>query len=173
MGRIAAILDTAAWVLYRQGKIDDAEPYIRSAYAISKGATIALHDLVILAKLGCGAEAVKIFTDARSRSDFASLDAESIEEARSAIGADVEKYQGTAPKADRVQVSVLADESGKVLDAAGQADAVTAAKALRLPPIGWPGHRLRTVRTAELIKDGADWKLYQSFINKPAQDVEP
>jgi hypothetical protein len=32
---------------------------------------------------------------------------------------------------------------------------------------------MRSVRTVELMKDGANWKLVQSFVVKPAQEVEP
>ena len=68
---------------------------------------------------------------------------------------------------------VLVDESGKVLDASGPAEAAAASKSLILPLIEWPEHQMRSVRTVELMKDGANWKLVQSFVVKPAQEVEP
>ena len=72
-----------------------------------------------------------------------------------------------------MQVVVLVGESGKVLDASGPADAAAAAHSFDLPRIEWPGHQMRSVRTVELTKDGASWKLVQSFVVKPAQEVEP
>ena len=173
MSRLAMMLDTAGWILYRQGKTEAAEAYLRSAYAISPRAAIGLHDSVILARLGQTEEGAKRFNETRSREDFATADAMEAEEARSALGAALDSLKETAHKGDRVQVVVLVGESGKVLDASGPADAAAAAHSFDLPRIEWPGHQMRSVRTVELTKDGASWKLVQSFVVKPAQEVEP
>jgi tetratricopeptide (TPR) repeat protein len=171
MNRLAIMLDSAGWILYRQGKIEAAEPYLRSAYAISPRAAMGLHETIILAKLGRTEEAAKRFNEARSRVDFANANA--VEEARGALGAALDSNTETPPKGDHVQVVVLVDESGKVLEASGPADAQAAAKSLILPLIEWPEHQMRSVRTVELLKDGAGWKPVQAFVVKPAQEVEP
>jgi tetratricopeptide (TPR) repeat protein/transglutaminase-like putative cysteine protease len=173
MSRLAIMLDTAGWILYRQDKTEAAEPYLRSAYAISPRAAIGLHDSVILAKLGRTEEAAKRFNEARSRADFANVDVVEAEEARSALDAALDSHKEASPKGDRVQAVVLVDESGNVLDASGPAEAAAASKSLILPLIEWPEHQMRSVRTVELMKDGANWKLVQSFVVKPAQEVEP
>jgi tetratricopeptide (TPR) repeat protein len=173
MARLAIMLDTAGWILHRQGKTDAAEPYFRSAYAISPRATIGLHYTTILATLGRIGEAVTHFDEVRSRADFSSADPGEVEEARSALGAAPGARTASSPKEGRMQITVLVGESGQVLDASGPAEASAAAKTLRLPPIEWPGQQLRSVRTAELIKDGTNWKLVQAFVAKPAAEVEP
>jgi len=171
--RLAIMLDTAGWVLYRQGKTEAAEPYLRSAYAIFPRAAVGLHDSIILAKLGRTEEAAKRFNEARSRADFANADVVAIDEARNAVGAALDTDKETSPRGERVQVAVLVDESGKVLDASGPAEAAAAAKSLTLPLIEWPEHQLRSVRTVELMKDGANWTFAQSFVVRPAQEIEP
>jgi tetratricopeptide (TPR) repeat protein/transglutaminase-like putative cysteine protease len=172
MNRLAIMLDTAGWVLYRQGKIEAAEPYLRSAYAISPRVAMGLHTTVILAKLGRTQEAAKRFIEAQSRRDFANADARETEEARSAVGSALNSLGDASAKGNRVQVTVLVDESGKVLEASGGSEALAAAKKLTLPLIAWPDCKLVSVRTVELTKDGESWKLIQSFVVKPAQDVE-
>jgi hypothetical protein len=107
------------------------------------------------------------------RADFANADAAENEEARTAIGDALDSPKETALKGDRVQVAAFVDESGKILDASGSSDAAAAAKSFALPLIAWPDHELRSVRTVELMKDGSNWKLIQSFVVKPAQEVEP
>jgi tetratricopeptide (TPR) repeat protein/transglutaminase-like putative cysteine protease len=170
MNRLAIMLDTAGWILYRQGKTEAADQYLRSAYAIAPRAALGLHTSVILAKLGRTREAAKRFGEVRSRADFVNADAE---EARNALGAALDANTESSPKGDRVQAVVLVDESGKVLDASGPAEAAAAAKTLILPLIEWPEHQMRSVRTVELVKEGGNWKVVQTFVVKPAQEVEP
>jgi hypothetical protein len=118
-------------------------------------------------------EAATHFDEVRSGADFSSADPGEVEEARSALGATPGARTASSPKEGRMQITVLVGESGQVLDASGPAAAAAATKPLRLPPIEWPGHQLRSVRSAELIKDGTNWKLVQAFVAKPAAEVEP
>jgi hypothetical protein len=62
-----------------------------------------------------------------------------------------------------VQVAVLVDKSGKVLDASGLAEAAALAKSLTLPLIEWPEHQLPSVRTVE-FKAGEDRGSVRRFI---------
>jgi hypothetical protein len=68
--QMAFMLDTAGWVLYRQGKTEDAEPYLRSSFAITPRSATELHTVIVLAKSGRLEEAVSLFAQARTRSDF-------------------------------------------------------------------------------------------------------
>jgi hypothetical protein len=72
--RLAFMLDTAGWVLYRQGKLIDAEPYLLSSYAIVPRAQTEMHLSTLLARSGRINESLKYFSEARSRTDFARID---------------------------------------------------------------------------------------------------
>jgi hypothetical protein len=52
------MLDTAGWVLYRQGKTESAEPYLRSAFAITPHPETRVHLATLLAKMSRLKEAV-------------------------------------------------------------------------------------------------------------------
>jgi len=60
----AAILDSMGWVLYRQGHVADAEPYLRTAYADDGGGDIAAHLGEVLWQLGKPDEAEHIWSAA-------------------------------------------------------------------------------------------------------------
>jgi Flp pilus assembly protein TadD len=60
----AAILDSLGWVLYRQGHVADAEPYLRAAYDDDGGGDIAAHLGEVLWQLGRAAEADHIWSTA-------------------------------------------------------------------------------------------------------------
>jgi Flp pilus assembly protein TadD len=60
----AAILDSLGWVLYRQGHVADAEPYLQAAYADDGGGDIAAHLGEVLWQLGRAADAEHIWSTA-------------------------------------------------------------------------------------------------------------
>jgi tetratricopeptide (TPR) repeat protein len=60
----AAILDSLGWVLFRQGHVADAEPYLRAAYQDDRGGDIAAHLGEVLWRLGKPADAEHIWSEA-------------------------------------------------------------------------------------------------------------
>jgi len=155
--RIAHMLDTAAWVLYRQGKAAEAEPYAAAAYAIEPDAEVTIHRAVLAAKAGRADEAVRLFAEARRLASFPAVDAaEARRDIAKAVGGDAQLEarlrQVPSSPAPTTQMLALVDEKGKVVDANG-GDAA-AVQSVTLPPIAWPGHALRSVRTLEIAAGG-------------------
>jgi tetratricopeptide (TPR) repeat protein len=62
--RNAAILDSLGWVLYRQGRTDQALSYLKVAYSDDRGGDIAAHLGEVLWKRGQHDEAQRIWTEA-------------------------------------------------------------------------------------------------------------
>jgi tetratricopeptide (TPR) repeat protein len=62
--RNAAILDSLGWVLYRQGRTEQALSYLKVAYSDDRGGDIAAHLGEVLWKLGQHDEAQRIWTEA-------------------------------------------------------------------------------------------------------------
>ncbi|TQV63074.1 MAG: tetratricopeptide repeat protein [Halothiobacillaceae bacterium] len=62
-----AILDSMGWVLFRQGKFGEAEPFLRKAYAREPDGEIAAHLAEVLNALGRRDEAFKLLDDALAR----------------------------------------------------------------------------------------------------------
>jgi tetratricopeptide (TPR) repeat protein len=60
----AAILDSLGWVLFRQGHSEQAESYLRAAYADDRGGDIAAHLGEVLWQLGKLADAERIWSEA-------------------------------------------------------------------------------------------------------------
>jgi tetratricopeptide (TPR) repeat protein len=60
----AAILDSLGWVLFRQGHSEQAESYLRAAYADDRGGDIAAHLGEVLWQLGRPADAERIWAEA-------------------------------------------------------------------------------------------------------------
>jgi tetratricopeptide (TPR) repeat protein len=60
----AAILDSLGWVLFRQGHSEQAESYLRAAYADDRGGDIAAHLGEVLWQLGKPADAERIWSEA-------------------------------------------------------------------------------------------------------------
>jgi tetratricopeptide (TPR) repeat protein len=60
----AAILDSLGWVLFRQGHVAEAEPYLRAAYLDDRGGDIAAHLGEVLWRLGKPADAEHIWSEA-------------------------------------------------------------------------------------------------------------
>lgn len=174
--RLAFMLDTAGWVLYRRGKIAEAEPYLRSSFAIAPRSETEIHLVAMLSKKGSVEEALTCFLEMDSRSDFARVDSkESRTELASALGGETalesrlkEMKKIKAAEGSIARVAVLVDEKGKVMDARPlgtlATDAiVTEAKRVTLVPIEWPEHSIRSVRTIEFRKDGEKWIVLGSF----------
>jgi tetratricopeptide (TPR) repeat protein len=180
--RVSTMLDTAGWVLYRQGKFGDAEPYLRSSNAISPRTEGELHLASLLAKLGQADESLKYFVDAQSRRDFSRFDSTEVRsELVKAVGGETqldsrlkEIQPIPAPPGSTVRVFVLVDGRGKVLEAKPadpqiDASAIAEAKAQTLPSIGWPGHSIRSIRTLEFRQDGTKWSLVQSYAGQASE----
>ncbi len=168
--RIVFMIDTAGWVLYRQGKIGEAEPYLMASRAISPRAENAIHLSILLAKSGRVDEALKYFADASSYPDYARVDkTEARRELAGAIGGEAQVDSRLRPlhalmplAGTTARVLVLVDANGKVLGAQPEGDnapsaLIEEAKSLMLPPISWPGHSIRSIRTLEFRRDGARW----------------
>lgn len=62
-----AILDSMGWVLFRQGKLTEAEGYLRRAYAREPDGEIAAHLAEVLAAQGRRDEALQLIQDALTR----------------------------------------------------------------------------------------------------------
>jgi tetratricopeptide (TPR) repeat protein len=60
----SAILDSFGWVLFRQGHVAQAEPYLRAAYQDDRGGDIAAHLGEVLWQLGRPADAEQIWSEA-------------------------------------------------------------------------------------------------------------
>ena len=182
--RISFMLDTAGWILYRKGKLADAEPYLWSAYAITPRVDMSLHLSILLAKTGRVDDSVKYFVEAQSRPNLDRLaSAEARRELAKAVGGDTELdarcKQFITPQSgerQRAKVTVLVDSLGKVLeaaaaDSASPPDVVTDAKLLTLSPISWPDHTIRSLRTVEFRKEGSRWVLDQSYAGITADSI--
>jgi Tfp pilus assembly protein PilF len=61
----AAILDSLGWVLFRQGRSDQALPYLSAAYADDRGGDIAAHLGEVMWQLGRRGDADRIWTEAQ------------------------------------------------------------------------------------------------------------
>jgi tetratricopeptide (TPR) repeat protein len=168
---LSFMLDTAGWILYRQGKIKDAEAYLQAAFGITPDSANQLHLAVVFANTNRLDQGVRFFAQAHMRSDFARADAtETIRELAKAAGGEAEL--DTLVSRVRVQESprvdakaiVLVDASGKVLDARGFAGADQIVKSMKLAPTAWPGVSLRTIRTIEFLKVNGQWTPSDSYV---------
>lgn len=188
--QMAFMLDTAGWVLYRQGKLKEAEPYLRSAFAITPHPEPALHMVTVLAKSGRLDEAVNAFAQARARPDFDRADSrETLRDLVKAVGGDAELDARLeraplppAPPLVQAKAVVLVDGTGKVIDARpvepappGLADVATS---LTLPALSWPGYSVRSIRTIEFQRIGDQWSPSQSYAGEtppppPCGSVQP
>ena len=174
--QISAMLDTAGWVLYRQGKIDEAEPYLRSSFAVTPRGEIVLHLVVVLAKLGRLDEAAKLFAEVRTHPNFDLADSrESFHELTKAAGGDaeldvlLERFAPPIPEDSApAKVIALVDGGGKITEIEGLDPAspgvAEAAKSLTLNALSWPGHSLRSVRTIEFLNIGGRWMPAQAYV---------
>lgn len=173
--QIAYMLDTAGWVLYRQGKTKEAERYLRSAFAITPRSETELHMAVVLAKTGRLEEAVSLFAEARRHTDYERLDThETVRELAKAAGGDAEldtllgraALPPSLTPADAKAVA-LVDRNGKVIDVQTIAPAVPglaeAVKSLTLPALSWPGSSIRSIRTIEFQRIGDQWSPSESY----------
>ena len=176
--QIAFMLDTAGWVLYRQGNTKAAEPYLRSSYAITPRGETELHMAILLAKSGRLEEAVNLFAQARARPDFDRVDSrETIRELVKAAGGDaaLDALLGHAPLQPslplvQAKAVALVDGDGKVIDARAVAPAspglADAAKSLTLPALSWPGYSIHSIRTIEFRRIGDQWSPSESYVGE-------
>jgi tetratricopeptide (TPR) repeat protein len=173
--QMAYMLDTAGWVLYRQGKAKEAEPYLRSSFAITPRSETELHMAVVLAKSDRLDEAVNLFAQARTRPDFDRVDShETMRELEKAVGGDAEldALLGHVPLAPPLvpaaaKAVALVDGNGKVIDVRAIAPPfpglAEVAKSLTLPVLSWPGYSIRSIRTIEFQRTGAQWSPSDSY----------
>jgi Tfp pilus assembly protein PilF len=173
--QLAFLLDTAGWVLYRQGKIEAAEPYVLSSLAINPRGATEIHMVVLLAKTGRLGDAVRLFAQARTRPGFNRLDsAETTRELRMAAGgeAELDALLARIPavpmlRSDAANAVVLVDATGQVIDVQpagpGFPGLAEAAKSLTLPALAWPGHSVRSIRTIEFQRTDGRWSLVDSY----------
>lgn len=168
---LSLLLDTAGWILYRQGKIKDAEAYLQAAFGVTPDSANQLHLSVVFAKTGRLDQAVRFFAQAHVRSDFARADAtETIRELAKAAGGEAELdalvSRVTVQESPRVDARaiVLVDASGKVLDSQGLAGVDQIVKSIKLAPTAWPGMSLRTIRTIEFLKVDGQWRPSDSYV---------
>jgi len=167
--QLAFMLDTAGWVLYRQGKTEEAERYLRASFAITPRGENELHMVTVLARLGRLDEAVAMLAQARVRPSFARTDSrETMRELTKAAGSDSKleallSRAPLAPEPSRVEnkVFALVDADGKVIEAQAVAPApdslAETAKSLKLPVLAWPGHSIGSIRTIEFQLIAEHW----------------
>jgi tetratricopeptide (TPR) repeat protein len=181
--RTALMLDTAGWVLFRQDKLADADPYLLSAYAINPRTEIEIHLSSLLSKAGRLDESLKYYAAARSNADFSRFDSSALRsELVKALGGErqldsrINPIQNTVVSpASTTHFIALVDGHGRVLDVQSTdpntpASLASEAKSMTLPPISWPEHSIRSIRTIEFRLDGAKWSLNQSYV---AQSPDP
>lgn len=180
--RIALMLDTAGWVLFRQGKFTEAEPYLSSSYVITPRASTEVHLSAILARSGRLDESLKYFAYASSRADFSRVESSEVRrELANALGGeqqlDSRLKQIQPPVASpgpAAHITALVDGQGKVLDAKSAdprspGSLVDQTKSLKLPPISWPEHSIKSVRTIGFRQTGAGWSPIQSFVGSASE----
>lgn len=61
------IMDSMGWVQYRMGKLDEAEKYLRAAYALRRDPEIAVHLGEVLFQKGRQADAQQLWREARAK----------------------------------------------------------------------------------------------------------
>jgi hypothetical protein len=176
--QLALVLDTAGWVLYRQGKFKEAEPYLRSSFAITPGGEHELHLAALLAKSGHLEEAVTVLAQARTRPYFDRVDSdETIRELRKAAGgvAELDALLARAappplPQPVQAKVVALVDGKGKVINARAVTSAfpglADVAMSLTLPVLSWPGYSIRSIRTIEFQRIGDQWSPLESWVGQ-------
>lgn len=177
--RLAYMLDTAGWVLFRQGKIAESEPYLASSVAISPRAETEIHFSTLLAKMGRSQESLRWLADASSLADFGRVDSKEVRGLlATALGGEVELdsrwKEMRAAKAAPERVLALVDEKGKVLEARpldpqAPATLIAGAESLNMIPISWPEHSIRSIRTIEFQQVGGKWSSVRSYVGQAAE----
>jgi tetratricopeptide (TPR) repeat protein len=187
--QLAFMLDTAGWVLYRQGKTQEAEPYLRASFAITPRGENELHMVTVLAKLGRLDEAAEMLAQARVRPSFARADSrETMRELTKAAGGDSEleallSRAPLAPQPSRIEnkVFALVDAGGRVIEAQAVPPAPDSlsetAKSLKLPVLAWPGHAVGSIRTIEFRLIADHWSPTDIYVGEtpptPCVSVAP
>jgi tetratricopeptide (TPR) repeat protein len=176
--QLALMLDTAGWVLYRQGKTQESEPYLRASFAITPRGENELHMVTVLAKLGRLDEAAAMLAQARVRPSFARTDSrETMRELTKAAGGDseLEAILSRAPLALQPssienKVFALVDARGKVIEAHAvppTPDSLAeTAKSLKLPTLAWPGHAIGSIRTIEFQFIADHWSPTDIYVGE-------
>ncbi len=195
---LAAVLDTAGWVLLKQGRTNEAQPFLLSAYGIAPHPAMALHLASLYAKQGKVDTALRFFGIAQLSP---ALDATE----NNTVRAQLEKLLNNdlnarldalprsellygylpapkgcpaAPSARSGKVVVLVNSDGKVLGVKPDEsdgwtpEQSTQIRRLQLPPLAWPGHAVNSVRTIE-VRGHATSCSFLSYVEPPIQDLVP
>jgi Flp pilus assembly protein TadD len=174
--QISTMLDTAGWVLYRLGRIEEAEPYLRSSFAVTPRGVNELHMVALFAKLKRLDEAAKLFSEVRTRPNFEFADSsETLRELTNAAGGEakldalLDRAAPVAPKGvAQARVIALVDGSGKITGVGTPDPALPgvaeAAKSMTLPALSWLGHSFRSIRSIEFVNAGGRWTPVESYV---------
>ena len=174
--KLAFMLDTAGWILYRQGKTKEAEPYLRSSYAITPRGETELHMVDRAGQIGParrGGQPVRTGTCAPG---FDRVDSrETMRELVKAAGGDAEldELLGHARFRRRARRSrpkrwLLVDGTEKYRRASGRAgspDLAEVAKSLTLPVLSWPGTP-STPYGRSSSADGDQWVASEAYVGE-------
>ncbi|MGA8025713.1 MAG: hypothetical protein WB992_01110 [Bryobacteraceae bacterium] len=164
------MLDTVGWVLVKQGKFQEASPYMTSSYAISPRSIIVLHLALIEAAIGKTEDALRLYAIARQMPGFVSSDAAELrKQLEKQLGDGLARGPHTpglvpsAPGQNLPEGTFLALVSG---DGTVQDASVAALKSLKLLPISWSDHSLRSVRTIKIHNRAGSLQV-TSYIGPP------
>ena len=93
LARLGPMLDTAAWIRFNTGKIDEAKQYVTASYAIAPQSTTALHMAAILERAGDRNAALRLFAAAQSAPGFDRTEADPIRAELAKLEGDEGKLQ--------------------------------------------------------------------------------
>lgn len=161
---LAAALDTAGWILFKQEKIAQAQSFLEASYAVAPEAEVVLHLAAVYAKQSKPDAAIRLFAIARLSP---AMQTEEVPAVRAVVQenvkGDLNSRLATLPKSELIdgyifsakgsswnaltfpaKLSVLVDPTGKILEAKSvDATALTAeqlsrVQSLRLLPLRGP-----------------------------------
>ena len=197
--RLALMLDTAGWVRFKQGNVEEAKQYEMASYAIAPHATIALHMAAILGRAGDRNRALRLFVEAQSAPGFDHAEADPIRAELVKLEGDEGQFEArlkgiaeTSPAIGQIEVEtelqgdatrliatyravVLVDAQGKVLDAGMEngdepvAGLLAYARRLSLPPLSWPDTKIQSVRTVEFRFISGKLQRILSYVVRPRE----
>jgi tetratricopeptide (TPR) repeat protein len=188
--RLANVLDTVGWVLVKQRKFQEATPYMISAYAISPRPPVALHLAIIDAALGKTDEALRLYAIVHRIPSFANPDVSNLRKqlaervgGESSLEIRIAALPRSALSAGLITPAPQNVSGGTFLalvsgdgvveqvttstGAPGDSAQLDSLKKLKLLPISWPEHSLRSARTIEVRSETGGVQAV-SYIVRPA-----
>ncbi len=201
--RLASMLDTAGWVLIRQGKADEAKPLIAASYAIRPSVPSALHLASLEARAGDLDGAMALLVAASSFRVIDSSQADEVQAELAKLVGDDARFEtrlsetrkqmpllGEIPipspmqddllkAAGSYRVIALVDENGKVVEAVAEsgvepaADLLASARRLALSPVSWSGRGLPSVREIEFRFASGKLQHVLSYVVRPREPAPP